>query len=60
MNEQTIFRVAIDDDLSYVVIIMCSEQWGKIPVGMAGLKNPIGDPLGRGCNKSGGVKMHRV
>ena len=27
---------------------MCSEQSGKIPVGMAGLKNPIGDLLGRG------------
>ena len=39
---------------------MCSEQWGKIPVGMAGFKNPIGDPLGRGGRKSGGVKMHRV
>ena len=24
---------------------MCSEQSGKIPVGMAGLKNPIGDFL---------------
>ena len=27
---------------------------------MAGLKNPIGDLLGRGSEKSGGVKMHRV
>ena len=26
---------------------MCNEQCGKIPVGMAGLKNPIGDLLGR-------------
>ena len=27
---------------------------------MAGLKNPIGNPLLRGGKKSGGVKMHRV
>ena len=27
---------------------------------MAGLKNPIGDLLGREGKKSGGVKMHRV
>ena len=39
---------------------MCSEQWEKIPVGMAGLKNPAGDLLGRGGKKSGGVKMQRV
>ena len=36
------------------------EQWGKISVGIAGLKNPIADTLGRGGKKSGGVKMHRV
>ena len=34
---------------------LCSEQLGKIPVGRAGLTNPIGDPLGRGGKKSGGV-----
>ena len=26
---------------------------------MAGLKNPIGDPLQRGGKKSGGVRIHR-
>ena len=39
---------------------MCSEQWGKIPVAMVGLKNPIGDLLGRGGKKTGGVKMQRI
>ena len=39
---------------------MCSEQRGKIPVRMAGLKNPIGDLLGREGKKSSRVKMHRV
>ena len=29
-------------------------------MGMAGLTNPIGDPMGRGGKKSGGVKMHHV
>ena len=34
----------------------------KRALSMAGLKNPIGDLLGRlrGGKKSGGVKMHRV